>query len=86
MIDCNGFVADIGHGVDPYNTTAPVSYLTNYNGPLTVIAYRCQQSWDFAPGSQLDKLQYYQQHGMHRLPLRVMPSEPLPAFLRRQAE
>jgi hypothetical protein len=91
MFDRSGRHMGIAYGIDPYNTTAPVvPFLQAYNGPMTPVAYREQASWDFTPGTQRDKLNYYAQHGMHRLPLRPLPhlevTAELPAFLRRQAE
>jgi hypothetical protein len=39
-------------------------------GPLTRVATRNQQSWDFCPGDVASKVRYYENHGMHALPLR----------------
>lgn len=97
MIGKDGRVMSAAYGFDPYNTTQGLRPF-NYNGPLTPIAYREQASWDFTPGSQQDKLNYWHQYGMHRLPLRNTPARTnaqdagalhnatLPALLRRQAE
>jgi hypothetical protein len=73
------------YGCDPYNTAdAPQlneRIVRNFHGPLGAIAYRCQASWDFTPGSPVEKLAYWEAYGMHRLPLL-----PLPSLLQRQAE
>jgi hypothetical protein len=81
MFDRNGRLITAQFGYDPYNTTTVLRL--RYNGPLTAVAYREQASWDFTPGTQADKLAYWHQHGMHRLPLRPMAS--VPGLLRRQA-
>jgi hypothetical protein len=77
------------YGCDPYNTADALQLahqiVRHYHGPLTAVAYRSQQHWDFAPGvSCAAKLAALQAKGGYASTLEATTE--LPAFLRRQAD